>query len=92
MKYTVECDLENFPAWSGGNDTLETLKEKGDCDRVEQWIEEITSCVDESPTDTTINDILWFERDAIAEFLGYSNWDAYEYGEEEEDKEDEDDD
>ena len=39
------------------------------------------------PYDTEVNDFLWFERDMIAEHLGYSDWDEYEYGtnEEEED-------
>ena len=28
MTYTVETSLENFPAWSGGKDTLDVLIEK----------------------------------------------------------------
>ena len=38
-------------------------------------------------SDTTINDILWFERDMIAEWCGFSNWEALENGEEEEEEE-----
>jgi len=34
------------------------------------------------PTDTDINDFLWFERDQIAEYLGYKDWDEFEYGDE----------
>ena len=34
----------------------------------------------EDATDGTINNILWFERDNIAEALGYRDWDAYEEG------------
>lgn len=92
MKYTVECSLENFPAWSGGNDTLETLKEKGVCDIVEQLIDEMTSCDEEPPTDTYINDFLWFERDYIAEHLGFSDWEAFEKSGEDDDDEEGDDD
>lgn len=85
MTYKVESSLWDFPAWSGGKDTLDVLKEKGDCDAVESWIEELGM---EDATDTTINDILWFERDAIAEALGYRDWDAYEEGWSESDLED----
>lgn len=85
MYYKTEFDLYNFPAWSGGHDTLETLKEKNLVDEVQATIEEIYC--EESPTDTEINDFLWFERDTIAEWLGFSDWEALEYGEEEEEEE-----
>ncbi len=42
----------------------------------------------EDATDGTINGILWFERDMIAEALGYRDWDAYEEGWSEEDLKD----
>ena len=85
MEYKVESSLWDFPAWSGGKDTLDTLKEKNDVDVVERWIDEL--CLEDA-TDTTINDILWFERDAIAEALGYRDWEAYEEGWSESDLED----
>lgn len=80
MEYKIECDLDQFDAWSGGNDTLKVLIEKGVCDEVQSFIEE-TFC-NEIPTDTDINDFLWFERDQIAEYLGYKDWDEFEYGDE----------
>ena len=86
MEYKIESSLWDFQAWSGGKDTLDTLKEKDDCDAVEEFIEECFG--DDLPTDTDINDILWFERDAIAEHLGYRDWDAYEEGWSESDLED----
>ena len=86
MEYKVETSLERFPAWSGGKDTLETLIEKGDCDSVERLIEEIYADRGETPTETEINDFLWFERDFIAEHLGFRSWDEYEYGEDEDDE------
>lgn len=76
MRYTVESSLRNFEAWSGGKDTLDVLIEKGDCDEVERLIEDMDSL----GTDTSINDFLWFERDFIAEHLGYKDWEAYEEG------------
>lgn len=85
MKYYREESLENFEAWSGGKDTLDVLIEKGDCDSVESLIEE--SFTEEIPSETAINDFLWFERDTIAEHLGYKDWDAYEYGDDDEEDE-----
>ena len=83
MKYYVETSLENFEAWSGGRDTLEVLIEKGLCDTVEACLEE---ALGEDISDTDINDTLWFERDMIAEWCGFSSWEALEYGEEEEEE------
>ena len=85
MKYYVETSLENFEAWSGGRDTLEVLIEKGLCDTVEACLNDIYA--DEAPTDTEINDTLWFSRDEIAEWCGFSSWEALENGEEEEEEE-----
>ena len=78
MEYKVERSLDQFDAWSGGKDTLDVLIEKGVCDEVEDFIEQCFT----DPTDTDINDFLWFERDQIAEYLGYDNWEAFENGEE----------
>ena len=86
MKYYVETSLENFEAWSGGRDTLEVLIEKGLCDTVEACLEEDLSSYGEMPDDTAINDFLWFERDVIANYCGFSSWEALENGEEEEEE------
>ena len=84
MKYYVETSLENFEAWSGGRETLEVLIEKGLCDTVEAFLEEVLG---EDISDTAINDVLWFERDTIADWCGFSSWEALENGEEEEEEE-----
>lgn len=86
MTYTVETSLESFPAWSGGKDTLDVLIEKDLCDTVEACLEAYLVDVDEAPSDTAINDMLWFERDTIAEWCGFSSWEALENGEEEEEE------
>ena len=83
MKYYVETSLGNFEAWSGGRDTLDVLIEKGLCDTVEACLEDI---LDGDSSDTYINDILWMERDMIAEWCGFSSWEALENGEEEEEE------
>lgn len=84
MTYTVETSLADFPAWSGAVHTLEVLNEKGLCDTVEACLIDVLG---ESPTDIEINDMLWFETDAIAEWCGFSSWEALENGEEEEEEE-----
>lgn len=78
MTFTIERNLEDFNAWAGGKATLDVLIEKGVCEEVEDFIEQCFS----HPTDTDINDFLWFERDQIAEYLGYEDWEAFENGEE----------
>lgn len=85
MTYTVETSLADFPAWSGGKDTLDVLIEKDLCDTVEAILNDIY--IDGAPTDTEINDTLWFSRDEIAEWCGFSSWEALENGEEEEEEE-----
>lgn len=80
MEYKVETSLYKFPAWQGGWDTLKVLKERDDCEAVEEFIE--TIFLERDATDEDINDFLWFERDQIAQHLGYADWDEYKCGEE----------
>lgn len=87
MKYIVEERLSNFDAWSGGKDTKNALTED-QLEQVEGFIDEI--CLDNIPTETQINDILWFERDAIAQYLGFSDWEHLNREDEDNEEEDED--
>ena len=80
MVYQIERSLVDFPAWAGGKSTLDTLIERGDDEAVEELIDEGIGGETNIPTDTDINDFLWFERDYIAQHLGYKDWDAYENG------------
>lgn len=73
MKYEVETSMYNFPAWSGGKDTLDDLRVHNAVDKAEEYINMVTADNDELPTDTTINDILWFERDEIYKYCGIYN-------------------
>ena len=87
MKIYCDISLERFEAWSGGEDTLDVLREKDLCDQLENILEDIFP---DGCTDTELNDLLWFERDTIAEWLGFSDWDDLESdGEDEEDEEEE---
>lgn len=86
MKYTVEESLQDFKAWSGGKVTLDDLLEHGVVDGAEEYIEMIFADREELPTDTEINDILWFERDEIYRYCGI--YDAV-YNEDDEEEEEE---
>lgn len=74
MKIIANNDLCCFGAWEGGIDTLNELIANGDCDAVEAIIEDLYP---DGITDTQLNDILWFEQDAIANWLGYDSWEEY---------------
>ena len=76
MEYNVDCSLDQFNAWGGGRETLDVLIKKGVCDKVENFIVQCFS----HPSDTDINDFLEVERDQIAEYLGYEDWDEFEHG------------
>lgn len=67
-----DLSLENFEAWSGGKDTKDCLSHS-DLETLEQHLTELYP---DGMTDSELNDFLWFERDMIADLLGYRNADA----------------
>lgn len=72
MEYKVQINsLENFKAWSGGLETLNTVRERGGVDTLTVICEDIFSS--DIPTETTINDWLWFDSDFIYQALGYDD-------------------
>lgn len=72
MEYKVEINsLENFKAWSGGLETLNIVRERGGVDTLTVICEDIFS--GDIPTETTINDWLWFDSDFIYQALGYDD-------------------
>ncbi len=74
MRYQAEETIHNFPFWSGAKDTIAELT-YDEMNSLEQLIEEVLYNGIELPTDTEINDFVWFERDAIAQHLGYDDFD-----------------
>lgn len=82
MKIYKEISLADFEAWSGAVDTMETLRKLDevvdDLDVFGCLEDCITDWNDEIVDETTVNDILWFENDTIAEWLGYEDWEALE--------------
>lgn len=81
MKIYKEVSLEEFEAWSGAVDTMETLRKlnrKTDEDvfhTLEAYIEDST---DDGCYETFVNDFLWFDTDVIADWLGYADWEELE--------------
>lgn len=57
--------------WSGARDTLIDLTWE-QITTVRSYLEELYP---EGITMTDLNDFLWFERDTIAEWLGYNSYD-----------------
>lgn len=55
-------------AWNGGKDTLDDIFEHDREEELMNLLEEVF--YDEIPSDTEVNDFLWFERDMIYEHCG----------------------
>lgn len=70
MKIYTEIALKDFEFWSGAKQTAQCLTDD-DFDIIENILED----EGESYSDTDINDIFWFEKDWIAEMLGYIDFD-----------------
>ena len=90
MKITSEINLRDFEGWSGAVDTLNTLTDEQK-DALEAILEEIYP---DGMDETSLNDLLWFEDDAIADWLGFDDWEDLERknsGEDDEEDDDEED-
>lgn len=59
MQYTVEFDIREFDFWSGARDTYDEYEKQGRLDELEQMIED--AFCDTTPSDTDINDFVWFD-------------------------------
>ena len=70
MKIWTEDSIRNFNFWSGGRDTVYDLTWE-DFDILEPLIEEMFGGEVE---DVDLNDFFWFERDTIAKWLGYEDY------------------
>ena len=90
MKLYYETSFEDFAynkCWSGAKDTIAELT-SDEVERLGQYIEDM---FEDEVDETELNDFLWFERDTIAEWLGYDDFDSImnKNKEESEDSEDE---
>ena len=68
MYYKQVFDINEFEFWSGGLDTFRELQEHVTLEQIQYHIENHFS--EEIPTDTDINDYLWYNRDEIFAELG----------------------
>lgn len=73
MTVTKEVNAYNFEFWSGGKDTAEELT-LSEIETVFDYLENLY-WEDDIPTETDVNDFFWFERDEIAQVLGYNDFD-----------------
>ena len=71
MRIYRDIPLTQFEFWAGGKDTVEELTDS-ELEQIEQILEEIYP---EGMSEFEINDLFWFERDLIAEWLDYKNFD-----------------
>ena len=72
MKMWKEESLTAFDFWGGAKDTIEELT-FDEIEQIEAMLEELDT-EGEGMSETEINDFFWFERDTIAELLGYNDF------------------
>ena len=72
MKIYEEMELRGFDFWGGAIDTVEELTYE-DLDIIERYLDEFDED-GEGWSRTEVNDFVWFERDYIAEMLGYDDF------------------
>ena len=63
-------DFSEYEPWSGAVDTYDRIVDEGKLDELENLLSEFYC--EEIPTETDINDLLWFESDWVLENLGIS--------------------
>ena len=71
MKLYREVSLTEFDFWAGAKDTVKYLTDF-ELEEIEQILEDLCW---EGLSEEQLNDIFWHERDLIAEWLGYENFD-----------------
>ena len=83
MEYRVNKHIKDFPAWGGAKETIRVVMEKGDIETLDNYFIDTAYISEHLPSDTEVNDALWFERDDIAEYIAHKTWEEYAYGKEE---------
>lgn len=76
MKMLTYINLKDFPFWGRARYITQLLTEE-DFQKIEACLEEDMATAGEIYTETEINDIFWFETDAIAEILGYEDYEDF---------------
>ena len=73
-------------SWSGAVDTLNRIEELKLEDEFMNILEECFDSENETPTDTAVNDFIWFETEYINELLSRNCNDLFDDEEEDEDE------
>ncbi len=68
--FNENTTLVNFEAWSGAVDTKNRILEENKGDDFDNLIDELYP---DGLSETTLNDLLWFEEEWIFEMLGISD-------------------
>ena len=87
MTYTIEKPLSQFEFWSGAKERTDQLTIE-QLDRLDDLLSEAMEWneTDNIPSDTTINDLFWFDDDFIARLLGFASFEELQrYNESESD-------
>ena len=71
MRIYRDIPLTQFEFWAGGKDTVEELTDS-ELELIERILEHIYP---EGLSAGELNDIFWFQRDLIAEWLDYKDFD-----------------
>ena len=70
MVYSKEFSVDTFPFWSGARDTFEDVCKADKTYELQFLIEEMFADNETPPTETEINDFVWFDRGYIYSRLG----------------------
>ena len=72
MTYTCNESLTNFEFWSGAKERTDNLT-IDQLDRLDYLLPDAMGWneTDNTPSDSEINDLFWFEEDFIAQLLGF---------------------
>lgn len=68
ISYIVTCNLDHFRFWAGAKDRMDGASPKQRekvYDRIKFYFETFDYCNGDYPTETDINDLVWFECDDI---------------------------
>ena len=74
MRIYKECSLTDFEPWSGGADHFRVFT-YGQLEQLEPLFE---GMFPDGASETEVNDMLWFEADTLAEWLGFEDLEALE--------------
>lgn len=70
MKIWQDISLSEFTPWAGAVDTYKHLEEQGMLDALEFALNDLYP---DGMSETTLNDLLWFDAEWVYEMLGISD-------------------